>query len=68
MCLTEDQEGLHETEQNYKMTSCSGLPGTKEVLNTDKYQFKNKESPEPMEKADLLREQLPRSGERLTAV
>ena len=59
---------LHWPEHSYKMTNCPGLPGTKEVLSTDKCQFKNRESPKQMEKTDLLREQLPSSGERLAAV
>ena len=50
------------------MTNCPGLLGTKEVLSTDKYEFKNTESPEQMGKTGLLREQLPSSEERLAAV
>ena len=50
------------------MINCPGLPGTKEVLSTDKCLFKNRESPEQMGKTGLLREQLPSSGERLAAV
>ena len=49
------------------MTSCPRLPGTKEGLSTDKCQFKNRDS-EKMGKTGLLREQLPRSGERLAVV
>ena len=37
---TEDQGGLHQREQSYKMTNCPGLPGTKEVLSTDKCSLK----------------------------
>ena len=40
------------------MTNCPGLLGTKEVLSTDKYEFKNTESPEQMGRTGLLREQL----------
>ena len=65
---TEDQGGLHPREQSYKMTNCPRLPGAKEVLSTDKCQFKTRESPEQMGKTDLLRDQLPSSGERLAVV
>ena len=65
---TEDQGGLHQREQSYKMTNCPRLPGAKEVLSTDKCQFKTRESPEQMGKTDLLRDQLPSSGERLAVV
>ena len=50
------------------MTNCPGLSRTKEVLSTDKCQFKNREQPELMGKTGLLRKQLPSSGERLAAV
>ena len=50
------------------MTNCPGLPGTKEVLNTDKSQFKNREIRKKMGKTGLLWEQLPSSGETLAAV
>ena len=50
------------------MTNCPRLPGTKEVLSTDKCHFKNKDIPEKMGKTGLPREQLPNSGERLAAV
>ena len=65
---TEDQGGLHQREQSYKMTNCPRLPGAKEVLSTDKCQFKNRESPEQMGKTDLLRDQLSSNGERLAVV
>ena len=60
--------GFHQPGQCYKMTNCSGLPGTKQLLSTDKCQFTNRESPEQMGKTDLLMEKLPNSGERLAAV
>ena len=50
------------------MINCPGLLGTKEVLSTDKCEFKNREIPEQMGKTGLLREQLSSSGERLAAV
>ena len=50
------------------MTNCPELPGTKEVLSTDKCQFTNMESPEQMGTTGLLMEKLPISGERLAAV
>ena len=50
------------------MTNCPGVPGTKDVPNTDKCQFKNRVSPQQMGKAGLLREQLPSSGESLAGV
>ena len=50
------------------MTNCPGLPGTKEVLSTDKCQFKNRESPEQMRTTGLLMEKLPSSGEKLAEV
>ena len=65
---TEDQGGLHQREQSYKMTNCPGLPGTKEVLSTDKCQFKNRESPEQIGRTGLLRDQLLRSIERFAGV
>ena len=40
------------------MTNCPGLLGTKEVLSTNKYEFKNTESPEQMGRTGLLMEQL----------
>ena len=50
------------------MTNCPGLPGTKEILSTDKCQFKDREIFDQMGITGLLREQLPSSGERLAAV
>ena len=50
------------------MTNCPELFRTYEVLSTDKCHFKNRDSPEKMEKTGLIREQLPSSGERLAAV
>ena len=50
------------------MTNCPGLPGTKEVLSSDKCQIKNREIPEQMGKTGLFREKLPSSGDRLAAV
>jgi len=50
------------------MTNCPGLPGTKEVLSTDKCHFKNRESPEQMGRTGLLREQLLSNVERLAEV
>ena len=50
------------------MTNCLGLPGIKEVLSTDKCQFKNRDSPEQMGETGRLMEKLPSSGERLAAV
>ena len=47
------------------MTNCPGLPETKEVLSTEKCQFKDREIPKQMGKTGLLREQLPSSGERM---
>ena len=47
------------------MTNCPGLSGTKEVLSTEKCQFKDREIPRQMGKTGLLREQLPSSGERM---
>ena len=65
---TEDQGGLHQPEQSYKMTNCPGLAGTKEVLSTDKCQFKNRQSPQQMGKTGLLKEQLLSSVERFAEV
>ena len=45
---TEDQGEFLQPEQRYKMTNCPEVSGTKEVLSTDKCQFKNRESPEQM--------------------
>ena len=50
------------------MTNCPGQQGTKEVLSTEKCQFKNRESPEEMGATDLLREKLSSSGERMATV
>ena len=47
------------------MTNCPGLPGTKEILSTDKCQFKDREIFDQMGITGLLREQLPSSGERM---
>ena len=65
---TEDQGEFIQPEQRYKMTNCLGLPGTKEVLSTDKCQFKNRESPQQMGRTGLLREQLLSSVERFAEV
>ena len=54
-------------DKSYKMTNCPVILETKEFLSTDKYQFKNRESPKKMGKTGL-REQLPSSGKRLVAV
>ena len=67
-CGEQDQGEFHQSGQSYKMTNCPGLPGTKEVLNTDKSQFKNREIRKKMGKTGLLWEQLPSSGETLAAV
>ena len=47
------------------MTNCPGLPGTKEILSTDKCQFKDREISDQMGITGLPREQVPSSGERL---
>ena len=47
------------------MTNCPGLPGTKEILSTDKCQFKDREIFDQMGITGLLREQLPSSGQKL---
>ena len=50
------------------MTNCPEVSGTKEVLSTDKCQFKNRESPEQIGRTGLLRDQLLRSIERFAGV
>ena len=50
------------------MTNRPGIPRTKEVLSTDKSQFRNRESLQKMGKTGLLIEKLPSGGERLAAV
>ena len=47
------------------MTNCPALPGTKEILSTDKCQFKDREIFDQMGITGLPREQVPSSGERL---
>ena len=64
----EDQGEFLHPEQRYKMTNCPEVSGTKEVLSTDKCQFKNRENTEQMGRTGLLREQLLSRVERFAEV
>ena len=65
---TEDLGEFLQPEERYKMTNCPEVSGTKEVLSTDKCQFKNRENTEQMGRTGLLRDQRLRSIERFAKV